>query len=67
MNYWKGLLFMGGYLSVSAVQAEAKLDAQSESAKPKATAIAKRPSVGHDAAGRVHEQATALPLSTPGL
>ena len=67
MNYWKGLLFTGGYLSVAMVQAEAALEAQSESAKPKATAIAQRPGAADHAAGRINPQATALPLCPPGL
>lgn len=36
MSYWKGLLFMGGYMSVAAVQAEAALAARAPAATPKA-------------------------------
>lgn len=36
MNIWKGLLFMGGYMSISMAQAEAALDAQTEPATPRA-------------------------------
>ncbi len=36
MNIWKGLLFMGGYMSISMAQTEAALDAQTEPATPRA-------------------------------
>jgi predicted ester cyclase len=36
MNYWKGLLFLGGYMSVSTAVAEAALEAAPPPATPKA-------------------------------
>lgn len=36
MDFWKGLLFLGGYMSVAMVQAEAELPAPPPTATPKA-------------------------------
>lgn len=36
MDFWKGLLFLGGYMSVAMVQAEAELAASPPAATPKA-------------------------------
>jgi hypothetical protein len=34
MNYWKGLLFMGGYLSVASVLADVAREAQATATAP---------------------------------